>query len=141
MMLVRTSVGPSSIDGIGLFAAAFIPKGTKIWQFNPALDIVISEARLAASDPVTRDFVLTYAYLSKRSGHYVLCADNARFFNHSTRPNTVGISDSVDIETVDIAIRDIEAGEELTTNYFEFDLAVESKLHATWSEHTTQRAA
>ncbi len=33
-MLVRAQTGPSTIQGVGLFAKEFIPKGQKVWEFT-----------------------------------------------------------------------------------------------------------
>jgi hypothetical protein len=57
-----------------------------------------------------------YCYLSPE-GIYVFCGDNAKFMNHSTDPNC---DDPEGRYTV--ANRDIEAGEELTSDYTTFDL-------------------
>lgn len=53
--------------------------------------------------------------------NYILCADNARFFNHSDNPNTHVVEDPEDEETADVASKDIQIGEELTVDYREFD--------------------
>ena len=42
MLLVKTKIGPSEIDGIGLFADQFIPRGTLVWELVPALDIEVA---------------------------------------------------------------------------------------------------
>lgn len=41
MLLIKTKIGPSKINGIGLFADEFIPKGTSVWRFMPSLDLEI----------------------------------------------------------------------------------------------------
>jgi SET domain-containing protein len=38
MLLVSTYVAASEIEGVGVFAAAPIRKGTLIWQLNPDFD-------------------------------------------------------------------------------------------------------
>ena len=57
---------------------------------------------------------------------YVLCGDDARFFNHSPSPNCVDIYDSShgldDAHDVTIAARDILPGEELTCDDALFDM-------------------
>lgn len=121
MLLVYTSIGPSKINGTGLFAAQFIPKGTIIWKCTEGFDIKIDKSQLdQLSDPARAQF-LKYSYLSRRSGMYVLCFDDARFYNHSDSPN-VHDQDHEDCEEgVDVAARDIYPGEELTCNYRAFD--------------------
>ena len=39
MMRVRTRVGPSLIEGLGLFAVDPLPAGTTVWALTPGLDI------------------------------------------------------------------------------------------------------
>ena len=50
-----------------------------------------------------------------------LCGDHAKHMNHSDDPNLL------DLET-NVAARDIAAGEELTCNYYIFDLDASRKL-------------
>ena len=54
---------------------------------------------------------------------YELCSDDARFFNHSDEPNTGSISNDTDV-----ALRDIQQGEELTCDYRTFDADWQLKL-------------
>jgi len=56
-----------------------------------------------------------------------LCADNAKHMNHSDSPNVVNGEDGDGVET-NVAARDIEAGEELTCDYYSFDLDAARKL-------------
>jgi SET domain-containing protein len=128
MMLVATEVRPSAIHGIGLFATQFIPRGTVVWRFNPALDVALKLPDIGSLDRTTREFIRMYGYWSKQSGRCVVCTDNARFFNHADKPNTRNMEIHGDAEPLDIAIRDIASGEELTANYWEFDQAAAKKL-------------
>src|SRR3712207_9305077 len=81
MLLVRTRLGPSPIHGIGLFAAEFIPKGTIIWEYRAGFDLRLTEEDLRRLAPPALEQVLEYSYVE--GGHYILCADDARFFNHA----------------------------------------------------------
>lgn len=56
-----------------------------------------------------------------RTGLYVLCADDARYMNHSDDPAARGDYGADPVFGVDIAVRDIEPGEELTCDYTAFD--------------------
>ena len=62
-----------------------------------------------------------YLYLDERSEKYIFCLDNARFMNHSEKPNTESVFPASDHFGHDVASRDIAAGEELTCDYREFD--------------------
>ncbi len=121
MLIVKTRLEKSSIEGLGLFAAQFIPKGTIVWQWSPTFDIRFCRADMERMHPVARETLLRYSYLSKRSGLYVLCFDYGRFVNHSDSPNLLDASSPDSEEGLDIAARDIEEGEELTANYQDFE--------------------
>jgi hypothetical protein len=121
MLMIKTKLGPSKINGIGLIADQFIPKGTVIWKYSPKFDLIIDHTELNILPEPARNAFLHYAYLNKRTGKYVLCFDNARFFNHSENPNCVGAPSPDDDEGLDIAGVDIQPGEEMTNDYREFD--------------------
>jgi SET domain-containing protein len=121
MLLVKTKIGPSNIAGTGLFADELIPKGTVIWRFKEGFDIRVPEQYANDLPEPAKSFFQTYAYQNIDTRKYVLCSDNARFFNHADAPNTHCVPDSDDIETMDVASRDIAKGEELTIDYREFD--------------------
>jgi len=128
MLLVKTKLGKSSIEGIGLFADQFIPVGTIVWEFTPELDIVISERELDRLPDLVRRYFLRYTYLNARDKRYILSLDDARFQNHSEHPNLVSLETPNQPEPIDVAARDIFPGEELTTNYKSFDHDFRRKL-------------
>lgn len=113
MLRVKTFIGPSAINGIGLFAAEDIPAGTVIWEFSPTFDLVLDHPEHIA-DPLYREFVFHHGYFDRFLRRFIVPGDNNRFINHSPTPNT----DDKRLDTV--AARDIKAGEELTSNYFDF---------------------
>ena len=49
MFRVATVVSRSTIHGFGVFAAAAIPRGTIVWEFDEGADWTLSEQELAAS--------------------------------------------------------------------------------------------
>lgn len=117
MMIVPTYVGPSSIEGIGIFAAAPIKAGTAVWMLAEKFDLVVPEAELEGLPELQREFIDRYGYPHMtRPGLVVLEFDNGRFMNHSDAPNT-------DFRNPDMAwaVRDIAEGEEITCDYGEFD--------------------
>jgi SET domain-containing protein len=117
MMTVATYVGPSAIEGVGIFAAAPIRAGQAIWVLEERFDLLLSAREMVSLSDVQRDFVDRYGYHHMtRPDVIVLEYDNGRFMNHSDQPNT----DFRDPET-GYAICDIAEGEELTCNYAEFD--------------------
>jgi len=126
MFVVRTSLRPSPIHGIGAFTEEPIRKGQLVWQFDPRLDIRIPLGELSKFPPAAQEHIRIRAYAEMVEGRKLmtLCTDNAQYVNHSSRPNLLDSADGLR----EIAARDIAAGEELTCNYYEFDLTAEEKL-------------
>ena len=121
MLKVKTTVGPSKIHGVGLFADEDILSDTEIAKFDNYLDRQSTVWCVQRSmNEIRRQFWLKYAYLE--DGYYCLCLDDLRFMNHSEEPNTYQHGQS------DFAIRNITKGEELTCDYFAFDEDAERKL-------------
>ena len=116
MLLIKTRIGPSTIEGTGLFAGEPVKKGRKLWQFEPTLDRLLSIEEVKALSEPAREQIHKYSYLDKDRSKYMLCGDDARFWNHSDTPNC---DEATDNDST-FAARDIEKGEELTINYKEF---------------------
>ena len=129
MLLIKTKLGPSDINGIGLYADQFIPKGTIIWRFESQLDLKLCKpAYLALKAQYDFEALDKYIYRSRVSGCYILCTDDARFINHCSQPNTIDTMDGE--EGLTLAIRDIAPGEELTSDYALFDADFHTYCHA-----------
>ncbi len=96
--------------GFGVVATAFIPKGTIVWVLDK-LDRTFTPEQVSAFEAPYRKILETYCYRD-RDGNSVLCWDHGRFVNHSFRSNC--LTSSYDFE---LAIRDIQPGEELTDDY------------------------
>jgi len=114
MMLVDTELKPSPIHGLGVFLLEPVRAGTVIWRFDSRIDRVYAPEEIATLPPHAQRYLRTYSTWNEEAGLYVLCGDNGRFFNHADAPNTV--SDAIAFG-VDTAVRDLAAGEELTSDY------------------------
>lgn len=139
MLLVKTKIGQSKIEGLGLFADQFIPKGTMTWRFNPLFDIYFDPNEVEKMTELQKDLIIHFAYLSKKSGKYIYSIDNTRFTNHSTNPNIVEdnkLSEGEE-EICTIAIRDIQLGEEMTIDYREIDAADETSYEGYLNKEIT----
>ena len=129
MLLVKTYLAQSLIDGFGLFAGQLIHPGTVVWNFDPRVDIVLETAQIEKLSPAFREYSEKYGYLDARVRKYVICGDDSRFVNHSDTPNLVGIYTAGREYGIDIAIREIKQGEELTSDYSTFDADFGKKLN------------
>jgi len=133
---VDTYVGVSKVAGIGTFATHRIRKGTVIWVYHPKFDQAYTREELDRLPEASRKHIEVYKYLSDvHEGKYIVCMDGARHFNHSWDPNTHCPS-SIELtpeqrsqltpeqwadvdphEKITIALRDIEADEEISCDY------------------------
>jgi len=127
MMLIRARVRPSTIHGMGLVAAAPVPRGTPIWRFEPGFDHDFSPKAFNALPPLAREHTRWFCFVSRENGHVILGGDHACFINHSPDPNT-GTPSPGFLPTVSVALRDIAEGEELTCDYFSYDADTSWKL-------------
>lgn len=130
MLLVPTRTDPSLIPnaGMGLFAARDIPKGEIVWRFDPTVDRVMTEYEIQELPFKERQEVLFWGYLCKRSGLWIVCGDEGRRVNHSDTPNLSGGYTTRAPFGFSVANRLILAGEELTDNYFDYDVSAQKKL-------------
>ncbi|CAM3481147.1 SET domain-containing protein [Aequorivita lipolytica] len=96
--------------GYGVVATEFMPAGTITWALDD-LDREFTPTKLKKMNPLYQNILETYCYRNKK-GNFVLCWDYGRYVNHSFKSNC--ISTAYDFE---IAIRDIQPGEELTDDY------------------------
>jgi len=116
MLLVSTYVAASEIEGVGVFAAAPIAKGTQVWRLNPDFDRLVPADSYDDLPDVMKELIDRYAYPSPdKPGYLVYEVDNGRFMNHSDTPNA-------DFSEYGggFAIKDIAAGEEITCDYSQF---------------------
>ncbi len=96
--------------GYGVVAKKLIPQGTITWVLDK-LDREFTPLEVSNLDPVYREILGTYTFRNNK-GNYVLCWDNGRYVNHSFNSNC--LTTAYDFE---IAIRNIEPGEQLTDDY------------------------
>ena len=98
----KVVVRDSPIHGRGVFAARRIEPG----------EVIIDGCREVLSDEAANALPLEEkAFLSVMDGQTILMQPPARFVNHSCNPNARGT------DRHDVAIRVIEAGEEITVDY------------------------
>ena len=96
--------------GYGVVATKFIPAGTVTWVLDQ-LDREFTPLELQQMAPIYQNILDTYTFRNNK-GNYILCWDNGRYVNHSFNSNC--LTTAYDFE---IAIRDIQPGEQLTDDY------------------------
>ncbi len=101
-------IGPAR--GFGVVAKLTIPKGSLIYVLDP-MDIMIPPDDPRNGDPLYEELLTTYAY-TEPNGIRILCWDHGKYMNHCCQPNTLSTGYGFEI-----AIRDIQAGEEVTDHY------------------------
>lgn len=113
MLLVKTFLDKSPIQGIGVFARDRIAKGDLIWRLDQRFDRLISVEVWEAETGPVKDYLDRYCYPRRKDPRFIVFeADDARYMNHADDPNC-------DFSNGDVAtaLRDIAPGEELTCNY------------------------
>jgi hypothetical protein len=101
--------------GFGVVATRLIPKGTITWV-QDELDQVFSAHRMSSLGPLYAAVLDKYSFVNAR-GEYVLCWDVARYVNHSCSPTCLSAG-----YNFEMAVRDIQPGEELTDDYATLNL-------------------
>lgn len=98
------------VKGYGVVATRLIPKGTITWVLDPLDRIITPEEATLIVGPM-REMLEKYSYRNS-DGNHVLCWDHTKYMNHSFTPNCMLTS-----MQFEIAVRDIQEGEELTNDY------------------------
>jgi SET domain-containing protein len=117
MLVVPTELRASPIHGIGVFLLAPVKKGDLIWRFDSRIDRVYTREEIDSLPQIARDFVNIRAYLHKETRLWVLCGDNAKYYNHSKNPTALSVGRGF---SDDIAAHDLPPDTEITSNYYEF---------------------
>lgn len=97
--------------GYGVFATRRIPRGTIVWMQDHLDTIFPAGAWLPYRGTELGDLIDRYAFRMP-TGEMVLTWDHCRYVNHSCDPNCAGTEFGIEV-----ALRDIEADEEITNDY------------------------
>ena len=104
----------NSKKGRGIFATSFIPKGSITYVKDPLeIEILANDNRL--KDPAIKEQIETYSYIDE-NGIRIISWDIAKYVNHCCHCNTMSTGYGFEI-----AINDIESGEEITDEYGMFN--------------------
>ncbi len=95
--------------GLGVVATATIPVGSLVWV-RDTLDRVVSTHQFDSLPPLQRAALRRHVW--QEGGRWYLTWDHGRYTNHCCEPNCAGLDGEFDL-----AIRDIEAGDQITNDY------------------------
>ena len=107
------TVGPSAIDGQGVFAAEAVKKRLKIGEIRGE-SISVDEARIRAT---RSERIMIVELSAKRAIDFSKSADPMRYTNHSCQANAQLVIRNGRVEFY--ALRNITPGEEITVDYGE----------------------
>lgn len=100
-------VRASPIEGKGVFALRDFKKGERVLEWGVRKELSEEDLAAMSEDEKRR-------YVSFKDGKHLLSGEPMRYVNHSCDPNTNAKDNG------DIAIREIKAGEEITSDYRDF---------------------
>ena len=120
MMMVKTKLKKSPIHGFGIFSDQNIKKGDVVWKYNPIIDKKITPKEYKSLPLLAQKYIDKYGF-KDHDKMWVMCGDDARFFNHSIKPSCKEDGVENERDNITTAARDIKKGEELTSNYNHFD--------------------
>lgn len=111
---VKLKIAPSKIHGVGVFAMVDIPKGTKLWADRAPQAYKISQGNLSKLFPYIREHLIE-RWPSIVVGKAFAYPDYfiQGFINHADDPNYDN--------KLDVTVKDIVAGEEITEDYRNYD--------------------
>lgn len=114
--------------GLGVFATAFIPAGTIVYVDDP-LDIVLFPDNPILQNPILRPAIDKYAVIEPGPKR-ILAWDISRYVNHCCYCNIISTGYGFEI-----ALRDIQAGEEIRDEYGIFNLGWTMPLSCQYADH------
>lgn len=112
MYLIKVKIKDSTIHGKGYFADQFVPMGTIVYCYS-SKDIKISKDRFEKLPKDKKNHLVEFA-VEDEFGNWVE-TETGPFTNHSCDPTIMPIY--VQGNYLDIAIKDINIGDEITLDY------------------------
>lgn len=100
----------SEEKGFGVVATKLIPKGTITWV-QDEMDMVFQPDEPLNFKALTRELFEKFSFRNNL-GEHIVCWDIAKYINHSFKSNCLSTA-----YNFEMAIRDIQPGEELTDDY------------------------
>jgi hypothetical protein len=146
--LVKTEIKDSGVHGKGIFAAEFIPKGTKVWVYSDDWRAYTQTKmeQISEQDPERMKKILWGGYHHDPTGVFVHYQDGMEYMNHSTKDNIGGLDDdshSMWGEKVEdeesFALKEIQCGEEFFEDYSLYNCHRVAWLAELYQKHCPKR--
>ena len=115
MFHYRITVQSSPLHGRGIFVQEKILKGAIVYTIREEDVEYFPMSSFCNLSQERKKEIRHFGYLNKADHAWYLAKDEIRYCNHATEGNISLSKDAL------IATRDIDAGEELTQNYAEFE--------------------
>ena len=119
MIHIKYKLKSSDLHGIGLFADEPLVKGQLVYTASPLLDLNITQEQFDTLDEREKKEILWWGFFDQPSQMWHVDFDVSKFINHSY--NATVTQDEEHDAAYLVAARNVEAGEELTQNYLEFE--------------------
>lgn len=119
MIHINYKLKASDLHGVGLFTDQPLQKGTLVYTASPLLDVNITQEQFDTLSQKEKDEILWWGFFDEPSQLWHVDFDVSKFINHSYDPTLTQAAGHDDAYL--IATKDIDAGEELTQNYLEFE--------------------
>ncbi len=111
----------NDVVGYGVFATKIIPEGTIVYV-KDSLELVITPTDFLGHTQEMKNVIDKYSYIDE-SGNRIVSWDFAKYVNHCCNCNTISTGYGFEI-----AIRDIQKGEQITDEYGIFNIDEEMEL-------------
>lgn len=108
--------------GYGVFATELIPEGTIVYV-KDSLELIVSPSDYLMHSEEMKEVIEKYSYIDE-NGNRIISWDFAKYVNHCCNCNSISTGYGFEM-----AIRDIQKGEQITDEYGIFNLSEEMTLH------------
>lgn len=132
MYTIKSYKNKSRIDGNGLFAGEFIPKGTIVYYYGSG-DTYLSKDEFQLLPKNKKEQFYRYA-VEDEAGNWLVTDGDA---NHSCDANILSLF--VDNLYCDIAVKDISVGDEITIDYGLFFSSIPWSMECNCSSHLCRK--
>lgn len=119
MIHISYKLKESPLHGIGLFTQEDLSQGQLVYTASPLLDVNITQQEFDSLSENEQNEISWWGFWDEPTQRWHVDFDVSKFINHSS--NATLTQDSDHTEAYLITTRNVNAGEELTQDYLEFE--------------------